>query len=192
MDCSYRTLGWGGGVGYQTVLDFGFSNLCETGTLEVTPNSKPETRYPDPSMWIEINSPHSGRPVRVRDKDIGRSVRDEDGRIFFVLPRTTGEGYYASVTRTGGANDEQKYLEMLAKEIQAQATGREITQQQIFDATGRKRSSWRGKLVILVLLLLVLLLVYLFTVGPFGGEKFPWRKPPVVDPAAQPEKAPGS
>ncbi len=130
-------------------------------------------------MWIEINSPHSGRPVRVRDKDIGRSVRDEDGRVFFVLPRTTGEGYYASFTRAGGADDERKYLAMLAKEEHAKATGEAITQQQIFDATGRRRSSWKGKLVILVLLLLVLLLVYLFTAGPFGGDRFPWRKPPV-------------
>ena len=131
-------------------------------------------------MWIEINSPHSGRPVRVRDKDIGRSVRDEDGRIFFVLARATGEGYYSSVTRTGGPKEEQKYLDMLAKEEHAKSTGQAITQRQIHDATGGKRSSWKGKAVILVMLVFVLLLVYVFTLGPLSGDKFPWRKPPEI------------
>jgi len=130
-------------------------------------------------MWIEINSPHSNRPVRVRDKDIGRSVRDEEGRIFFVLPRTTGDGYYASITRTGGPKEEQKYFDMLAKEEVAKSTGEAVTQRQVHDATGRRRSSWKGKLVIVVLLLMVLALVYLFTVGPWGGGNFPWTKPPV-------------
>lgn len=142
-------------------------------------------------MWIEINSPHSGRPVRVRDKDIGRSVRDEEGRIFFVLPRSTGEGHYASVTRTGGPKEEQKYLDMLAKEEHAKATGESITQRQIHDATGGKRSSWKGKAVILFMLAIVLLLVYVFTLGPLSGDKFPWRKPPQIpsQPADQPKDA---
>ncbi len=132
-------------------------------------------------MWIDVNSPHSGRIVRVRDKDVGRSVRDEDGRIFFVLPRSDGEGHYGSVTRTGGPKEEQKYLEMLAKEEHAKATGQAITAAAIHDATGRRRSSWRGKAVIFFILAMVMFLIYLFTVGPFGGDKFPWRKPPTVD-----------
>ncbi len=129
-------------------------------------------------MWIDINSPYSGLIVRVRDKDIGRSVRDKDGRVFFVLPRTTGEGHYASVTRIGGPKEEEKYLAMLAKEEAALASGEARSQQQIHDATGRQRSSWKGKFVILVMVLILLVLVYVFTIGPFGGENFPWRKPP--------------
>jgi hypothetical protein len=131
-------------------------------------------------MWIEVNSPHSGRPVRIRDKDIGRSVRDEDGRIFFALPRSDGNGHYGSLTRTGGPKEEQKYLEMLAKEEQAKASGQATTQSQIHDATGGKRSSWRGKAVILALLVLVLVLIYLVTVGPFGNQKMPWQAPPKI------------
>ena len=127
-------------------------------------------------MWIEINSPHSGRPVRVREQDIGRSVRDEGGKIFFVLRRSTGDGYYGSVTRTGGAKEEQKYLDMIAKEAAAKASGEAASQRQVHDATGSKRSSWKGKMVIVVMLLLVLALVYLFTIGPMG--KWSWQKPP--------------
>lgn len=129
-------------------------------------------------MWIEVNSPHSGRPVRVREQDVGRSVRDDEGRVFFVLPRSDGQGHYGSVTRTGGPAAEEKYLAMLADEGRAQAAGDDAGRQPVHDATGRKRSSWKGKLVLVILLLLVLLLVYLFTIGPFGGDKFPWRAPP--------------
>ncbi len=126
--------------------------------------------------WLEVHSPHDGRPVRVRDKDIGRSVRDGDGRIFFVIERSDGEGYYGSVTRQGGPEHEAKYDEMLAKEEHAKNVAADIHAQQVHDATGGKRSSARGKLVILLLAAIVLFLVWLFTIGPLGNLE--WQAPP--------------
>ena len=39
-------------------------------------------------MPITIFSPHSGNQVKVRDQDAGRAVKDEEGRIFYVLPKS--------------------------------------------------------------------------------------------------------
>ncbi|MEX2212905.1 MAG: hypothetical protein WD768_02180 [Phycisphaeraceae bacterium] len=129
-------------------------------------------------MWLDIHSPHSGRIVRVRDKDVGRSVRDEDGRIFFVLARPTGEGHYASLTRTGGPREEQNYDTMLAKQATAKASGEERSTAQIHDATGRARSTLKGRLILLVIIVAVLAVAYLFTKGSLGNGRWPWESPP--------------
>jgi len=134
-------------------------------------------------MWIEVNSPHTGRPVRIRDKDVGRTVRDEDGNIFYALPRPDGQGHYSSLTRAGGPDQERRYDDMLAKESRARAAGQEASQRLVHDARGKPRSNVRGKLVILVLALIVAALVYLFTIGPLGGTSWPWQKPPEPTPA---------
>lgn len=52
--------------------------------------------------YMNINSPYSGDPVKIRTTDIGRAVKDTEGRIFYVLPRSDGKGYYSSITRKGG------------------------------------------------------------------------------------------
>ena len=77
--------------------------------------------------WMIVRSPHDGREVKVRDKDVGRSVRDGENRIFYVLERDDGS-HYGSLTRQGGADQEAAYDAMIAKEKKAQAVGAAITQ----------------------------------------------------------------
>ncbi len=121
-------------------------------------------------MGIIVSSPYSGRPVKVRDQDVGRAVRDEEGRIFYVLAKRDGNGYYGALTRAGGEKDELRAAEMEAKYAQMKESGRQQSQAQIHDATGKRRSNIRGKLVILFLVAMVLLLVWLFTLGPFNPD----------------------
>ena len=45
-------------------------------------------------MPIVVNSPYSGESVKIRDQDVGRAVKDRDGKVFYVLPRSDGSGYY--------------------------------------------------------------------------------------------------
>ena len=118
------------------------------------------------NMPITIHSPHSGYPVKVRDQDIGRAVRDEQGRVFYVLQREEGEGYYASKTRAGSATAETAYDKLEKHDAPAEA--------EAHDATGNKRSNPRGKLLIgvFVLAMLAVVLVWLFTVGPLGNVEY--------------------
>ena len=110
---------------------------------------------------ITVNSPYSGRPVRVREQDIGRAVRDEENRIFYVVPRADGKGYYSAMTRKGSPREEQAYDDMAGKGVTAKVSGAVASAQQVHDATGRRRSHPRGKLVILVLFTIVAALAYL-------------------------------
>ena len=43
-------------------------------------------------MPIVVNSPYSGESVKIRDQDVGRAVKDRDGKVFYVLPRSDGSG----------------------------------------------------------------------------------------------------
>jgi len=121
-------------------------------------------------MAIDIHSPHSGLPVKVREQDVGRAVRDEQGRIFYVLQRPSGQGHYASKTRAGGEAAEQAYDALEKKEA--------LSEQAAHDATGTPRSNTRGKLVIAMFVLIVAAMValWLFTVGPLGDVQ--WHAPP--------------
>lgn len=101
-------------------------------------------------MPIIIHSPYSGRAVKIRDQDIERAVRDDEGRIFYVVPRSDGDGYYAAPTRKGSEKDERRYVEMLEKMATNQQVFQEQSQQQIHDATGRPR---RGGLLRLLIIL---------------------------------------
>ncbi len=65
-------------------------------------------------MPLIIHSPFSGKPVKVRDEDVGRAVRDENRRIFYVIQRPDGEGYYGSPTRHGGEKELARYDELVA------------------------------------------------------------------------------
>lgn len=122
-------------------------------------------------MGIVVHSPHSGRPVKVRDQDVGRAVRDEQQCIFYVLERLGGNGYYGAITRAGGSRDEQRYDQMLLKQEQARTTGHTETARQIHDATGPGRLRVRLKLLIL-LLAAAGVVGYLFSpIGPLGGAR---------------------
>ena len=72
-------------------------------------------------MPLTIHSPHSGHPVKVRDEDIGRAVRDEENRIFYVVPRASGEGFYGAITRKGSPKDEERYDRLAANPAQVAA-----------------------------------------------------------------------
>jgi len=103
-------------------------------------------------MPITVNSPYSGRPVKIRDQDVGRAVRDEDGRVFYVVPRSEGQGYYAAPTRHGSPKDEQRYDEMQLKMEQVSEQSHE-QQAIVRDATGKKRSPVGRWLFLLILLI---------------------------------------
>lgn len=60
-------------------------------------------------MAITVLSPHSGNPVTVRDQDVGKSVKDREGRTFYVLQAPDGL-YYAALTKVGGQKDLDRYL----------------------------------------------------------------------------------
>ena len=115
-------------------------------------------------MPLTVLSPHSGRPVKVRTEDLGRAVRDEGGRVFYVVPRANGEGYYAALTRKGSEKDEQRYdkLERRTDEVQEQVDQQAAA---VHDATGRRRSR-----PLLRLLTLLILLGILVTAGYFAWQ----------------------
>lgn len=129
-------------------------------------------------MPIVIHSPFSGKPIKVRDEDIGRAIRDEEKRIFYVVERPDGNGYYAAPTRAGGPKDIERYEKIMAKAVAGGGHSREVQAQNAHDATGRKRANKRGKLVILLLFIFVAAVAYYFWFhlkpqwqkGPPGGE----------------------
>lgn len=123
-------------------------------------------------MPITINSPYSGRPVKIRDQDINRAVRDEEDRIFYVVPRSNGEGYYAAPTRKGSPKDEQRYDAMQGKmdEVQEQVTQQHAV---AHDATGRPRKRSLGRFVVLVLLVAALVVAGYAAYVVFGGGEWP-------------------
>lgn len=155
-------------------------------------------------MPIIVRSPYSGRPVKVRDQDINRAVRDEQGRVFYVIQRSDGQGYYSAPTRHGSDKDEQHYLELEAQagSLEAEQVDQPPEPAPVHDATGRRRRSPVRTVVTLILLLLILAaLAYsvLVQLGydlpgaeslPFGPEQRPMQPstPPAqpVPPEAEP------
>lgn len=129
-------------------------------------------------MPITINSPYSGKPVKIRDQDIGRAVRDEEDRIFYVVPRENGEGYYSAPTRKGSAKDEARYNKMLTRSADVQEHI-DVQHQAVHDATGRKRPG-RARLVVrLVLVAGVLVAGFTAYLALTGTEAPAWWPLPV-------------
>jgi len=97
-------------------------------------------------MTVEILSPYSGRPVKVRPQDVGRAVRDEEGRLFYVLPRPDGSGYYSAPSRAGGQRDIDRYDRYLTRMAGAKQISEGQSRQQIQAAQrarkGRRRWLW--------------------------------------------------
>ena len=104
-------------------------------------------------MAIIVHSPHDGYPVKVRDQDLGRAIRDNEGRIFYAVPRSDGNGYYGALTRKGSEKDEQRYVNMLDKMGRAKEVGAQMSAEQIHDATGKTSSRGPMRWAILILLL---------------------------------------
>ena len=134
-------------------------------------------------MAITVNSPYSGKPVKVRDQDVKRAVRDEEGRIFYVLPKSDGSGFFGSMTRAGGEKEERRAAAAQAKADQMAEQATRV-QQAPHDSTGRRRGGWRGLLVIVILVVIVAILTYLFSPwGPFSWENF--RRSEMIEPGGR-------
>ncbi len=117
-------------------------------------------------MGITVNSPFSGKPVKVRDQDVGRAVRDEENRIFYVLPKSDQTGYYGAPTRAGGPKDEQCAIEMEAKLATAQQASQAAARPPVHDATGKKRSGIGSKILLLALIAAAAAAAYLYMTQP--------------------------
>ena len=128
-------------------------------------------------MAITVNSPYSGHPVEVRDQDVGRVVRDDDGRIFYVIRKRDGH-YYGSKTRAGGSNEEYH-----AHEIEQELNTAEPAVMGGRDATDKQRRGLRGVLVVILLAAIVTVLCYLFSpYGPFNWSKVERGETPKPNP----------
>ncbi len=95
-------------------------------------------------MSLIVRSPFSGQPVKVRDQDVGRAVRDEEGRVFYVVPFADGNGFYASPTRNGGPKEEDRYRRMVEKDatlVEHRADTAPARPRAVHDATGRRKAS---------------------------------------------------
>ncbi len=128
--------------------------------------------------YLYVHSPHDGRQVKVRDQDIGRSVRDGEGRIFYVLLRSDGKGPYGSLTRAGGPDQEAAYDAMLAREQGAMSKAAQVTREVIHDASGRKRGG-SGRALVAGFVLLAALALWAILLGPLKG--IVWTRPPGTD-----------
>lgn len=129
-------------------------------------------------MPLVVLSPYSGNPVKVRDQDVSRAIRDEEGRIFYVVQRADGKGFYASMTRNGSARDEERYAELEAKT----ARQREVTQETVLaihDATGKRggRSRGLGRVLLTLLLLALLAALAYGAFVLFGDQLLPGNSP---------------
>lgn len=149
-------------------------------------------------MPINILSPYSGLPVKIRDRDLGRAVRDEEGRIFYVIPRTDGAGHYAAPTRKGSEKDEQRYLDLERKTAEQGEVARAVQEQPVHDATGPGRPVNHVRLLVLLLIVLaaigvatwLLLDVGIPPLSPAEQEVVPTEEPsplPLDDPAGEPQ-----
>lgn len=115
-------------------------------------------------MPITILSPYSGKPVKVRDQDVGRAIRDEEGRIFYIVEDEAG-GPYAAMTRKGSEKDLARYRKLTAGGAVADQRAKENVLA-IHDATGTKRRNPIGILILLILVAAVIAGAYVYFVRP--------------------------
>ena len=136
-------------------------------------------------MAITIYSPHSGRPVMVREQDVGRAVRDDSGRVFYVLQKQDGGGHYGSRTRIGGAEQEQHAAAMAAAPAPAPAEAevQDRPSVQVHDARGRGRPGRWRRVVILVLLLVAASAAGYYAWQTYGHHVFDLDPADPVNPA---------
>jgi len=142
---------------------------------------------------IVVRSPHSGRPVKVREEDVGRAVRDEAGRVFYVVTKDDGT-FYSSLTRHGSEKDEQRYAKIEAGEavLTEQSRAAQADRPPLHDATGKRRSSSARPLLWLILLLILAAVAYHLAGDPLGLYTQPSPAPatqPAATPTAQPDES---
>ncbi|MFN3166537.1 MAG: FKBP-type peptidyl-prolyl cis-trans isomerase [Phycisphaeraceae bacterium] len=129
---------------------------------------------------VTILSPHSGRPVVVREQDLGRAIRDDQGKVFYVV-EDAEHGRYASMTRKGSARDLERYRKLQNGETPAPArqgpddatATKANASQAAYDATGVKRRNPAGIALLVLALALVAAGVYVVVAHPewVGLEK---------------------
>ncbi|MEM6259943.1 MAG: FKBP-type peptidyl-prolyl cis-trans isomerase [Planctomycetota bacterium] len=111
---------------------------------------------------VTILSPYSGRPVKVREQDLGRALRDEQGRVFYVV-EDPEHGRYAARTRKGSPKDLERYREIEAGVAKLDSDAdRPAANLQTHDATGSKRRNPIGLLLIVVLIAAAAALGYIY------------------------------
>jgi FKBP-type peptidyl-prolyl cis-trans isomerase len=133
-------------------------------------------------MAMIVHSPHDGQAVKVRDQDLERAIRDREGRIFYAVKRSDGQGYYGALTRKGSAKDEQRYLDMLEKMQRARDVGAQRSAQQIHDATGKPSGPGALRWVLLLIVVALIAAVSWYVVqpdNPRGGTGQPPAGPDV-------------
>ena len=125
-------------------------------------------------MTITVNSPFTGRPVKIREKDVGRAVTDEDGGIFYVLPKADGSGYYGAPTRHGGEKDELRAADHDARthSVRDGGGGGDATRQGYAGSRGVSRPASRsggGKVLAVIVLILLGVGAWAVFFGPLKG-----------------------
>ena len=113
-------------------------------------------------MPVTVLSPFSGRPVKVRDQDVGRAVKDQEGRIFYVIKKSDGSGYYGAPTRAGGPKDEARALELENKTILASGNTHEQVDA-VHDATGKGRRGVRSGTLLVIIFLILAAALFIFS-----------------------------
>jgi len=117
-------------------------------------------------MAMIVHSPHDGQAVKVRDQDLQRAIRDGEGRIFYAVKRSDGQGYYGSFTRKGSDKDEQRYLDMLEKTPRDREVGAQRSAQQVHDATGQPSGPGVMRWVLLLIVAALIAAVTWYLVRP--------------------------
>ena len=142
-------------------------------------------------MPITILSPYSGRPVKVRDQDLERAIRDEEGRIFYVVQGTDGKGYYASMTRKGSEKDQDRYRKLDERGAVVDSQARQHVLE-VHDATGKKRRNPVGMLLLVVIVAALAAAGYIYVAHPqwLGLGEDPAVNQPANPPANPQSDAP--
>lgn len=116
-------------------------------------------------MGIIVNGPYSGQPVKVRDQDVGRAVKDEEGRVFYVLQKSDGSGYYGAMTRAGGAKDEARAAELEGKLGKRQ----ENVHEQVLNRAGKSGGGLKKLVVLVIVLAILAIAAWAVLMGPLKG-----------------------
>lgn len=116
---------------------------------------------------VTILSPYSGKPVKVREQDLGRAIRDEQGRVFYIVEHPE-HGRYAARTRKGSDKDLERYraVEAGTAELDEAPAAQAARAAEVYDATGTKRRNPVGLAILLVVLALLAAGAYVYFVNP--------------------------
>lgn len=144
---------------------------------------------------VTILSPYSGRPVKIREHDLGRALRDEEGRVFYVV-EDPDHGRYAARTRKGSQKDLERYREIEANVAKLHDEVGPDTQGilQAHDATGNKRQNMMGIALIVLIAIVMAAIGYAYIQYPewFDQQDEAGDFPTEADPApldADPQSA---